>query len=1358
MSLELNLKFPTLNSVLVSFDDRETECLEFVSPLTAQNLDDIRWYLEVYSSQYMMDVDEERAAEIEACLDRWGEALFEAVFGARVTQRLFNEFQDLDERGRLVTISATRPEILGLPWELLRDPEGTFLMHENPRISVRRRLTGAGGGRRFYRPTPKDKLRMLFIISRPSDAGFINPRSDALAVMDAIAAEAAGQIEVEFLRPATLDALVKRLENDRLPRVDILHFDGHGVYDTDGRFWDEAKRSDRQMFTKGSREEAANTGYLLFEDETGKKALISAETLGNMLNHQRVGLIVLSACQSAAVKPSSEHNENETDESETQNDRDSPGVLGSVAARLTHGGIPAVLAMTHSVLVTTTRELFAQFYRGLARGQGMGEALDNARRHLYLHPERGTRVRGQQQEVTLRLQDWFLPALYQAGADTPLLLNAATKPDPTPEETAWGNLPEVQEAGFWGRSRELWLIERALTQKTRRLTIYGFGGEGKTYLAQEAGRWLHRTGLFDRVYFIDYSQYQGQDPVSYAVSVLSVALDRSLLDGQAVTAHLRTSKPVLLILDNLEALAAEPLRSLLDVAKVWSETGETRLLLTTRQPDFQHSDYPIEGSLRHQRLPLAGLGSEIDPNDALDYVQALMQLPPEPTTPKLERGPLIKLLALVKFHPLSIALVVRQLKERRIAEVGMRLAQLLTEMPVREGEGANPLVASLMLSLDRLDEAVRRWLPRLGVFEGGAFEDDLLAITGLGQTDKQSQASQLKQLLEQLKQGDFEGITAADTGLDAEQIQQFQQLIREQPEVLDMLLAQFGDADLTEGADESTWPTLRQSLETTGLIQAEYIPGLGVPFLKFHPTLAPVLWPQLSADEQTDLRTRHRQRYYQLSLHLYSEDDKNPLAIRAIARRELPNLMSAVRCAIAANDPDAVDFIDNVNRFLMIFGLGLDRQELTNQLEQLQGEAGSRTWYLARSNEGEALRGAGQVAEALAVFREVLAGLGDAPSYERCLTLGRIGRCLGAQGQAAQAAECYRAAIAVAEQLAPSAGVTRQRGLLYTDLGDVLRASGDFAGARSAYETSLAIKQEIGGDDRGEAVVNGQLGTLALVQGDLAEAETRYKVALETFQQLQEPASEATAWHQLGMVYEEAEEWEAADHHYRESARIKEAQGNLAGAAQTWNQLALVNAGAGRVEAAKSWYEKAIEGGKAAQDWLPVSRALNNLAELLQSQPDPSPTDLATARQHAEAALAIKQTLDPTAAIWTTYNILAKIAEKQGRESEARAYRQQARQAKANYAGTQHELTKHARLIIAVVMAIGGDTAAQEQLSEMLQTRAQNGWTNLVAAIRRILDGDRDETTLFDSLDPEDSMIIQTILQGIADPSNLPPQ
>ncbi|MBW4484117.1 MAG: CHAT domain-containing protein [Tildeniella torsiva UHER 1998/13D] len=1356
MALELNLRFPDPSQVVIKLGEVESDRLDFASPLSANVLEDIRWYLEVYSAQYTADVDDQRAEAIAANLSTWGAALFEAVFSDRAAQRLLNTFQDSDETGRLITISARHPAILGLPWELLRDPAGTYLLHETPRISVRRRLAGAGGGRSAFRFRPQASARILFVISRPSDAGFINPRSEAQAIMRAIAAEAAGRVDVEFLRPATLDALVQRLEDTTRPRVDILHFDGHGVYDADGRHWEDAKLSDRLMLTKGSRQEAQDVGYLLFETAEGTQALISAETLGDMLHRQQIGLMVLSACQSAAVGSGT------NDDSST----DSPGVMGSLAARLTHAGIPAVLAMTHSVLVAATEALFGQFYQNLGRGQGMGEALDNARRYLYRHPERGTRLRGQSQAaITLRLQDWFLPALYQAGTDTPLLLpfdSAQGTPSRSlsgaeGSEAEGGNLPEMQEAGFWGRSRELWQIERAFVQGTRRLTISGFGGQGKTYLAQEAGRWLHQTGLFERVCFVDYAAYQGQDPVSYAVSTLATVLGQSLIDASAATAQLRQTA-TLVILDNLEALEPGPQRALLDAAKPWSEAGHSRVLLTTRQPDLAHPDYKTEGSRQHICLPLRGLGSEIYPNDALDYFAALRALPPAPATPPPDRAALVKLFALVDFHPLSMGLLGRQLKTRRIAEVGQRLAELLQASPVRAGEAPNPLVASLMLSLDRLDDQARQWLPRLGVFQGGAFEDDLLAITGLGLTEQESQALQTRRVIEQLLSIDPRDWTPDNTGLSTEQLQQIRQAIQETPNFLHDQLAQLPDIrEFAEGANETTWPALRQALESTGLIQAEYIPGIGVPYLKFHPTLAPVLWAQVPAAAQADLQIRHRQRYYQLSGYLYQQDRQNPLAARAIARRELPNLMQAVNQAIAAADPDAVDFGDNVNRFLEVFGLGQDRAALAQKLGLLQGEAGSRNWYLARSNQGETLLSAGRYGEALALFTEVLQGLGEAPSYEQCVTLTRIGRCFRFQGQAAQAAECYRAGIALAEQLEPGDSVTRQRGFLHTDLGDVLREMGNYAGAKDAYEESLRVC-EILDDARGAAVNQIQLGSLFLVQKDLAEAATRYQAALKTFQGLREPASEAVVWHQLGMVYQEARQWDEAERHYRESARLKEEQGMIGGsngAVTTWNQLANLNQLAGRVEGAIAWYEKAIAGGKAAGDSLGVSVRLSNLANLLQSKPHPSAADLATARHHAEAALAIKQTLDPAAAeIWKTYGLLGAIADKQGQADPARAYRQQARQAKAAFAGTQYELQRHGQLIGAVSMA-ALQPDLQAQLEPILHQQESHGWTDLVAAIRRILNGERDEDSLVEPLDTEDSMIVSAILQGIADPTTL---
>ncbi len=215
-------------------------------------------------------------------------------------------------------------------------------------------------------------------------------------------------------------------------------------------------------------------------------------------------------------------------------------------------------------------------------------------------------------------------------------------------------------------------------------------------------------------------------------------------------------------------------------------------------------------------------------------------------------------------------------------------------------------------------------------------------------------------------------------------------------------------------------------------------------------------------------------------------------------------------------------------------------------------------------------------------------------------------------------------------------------------------------------------------------------------EGRLDEAARRYREALALFQQLREPASEAVLWHQLGRVFEESRQWGESERHYREAARIDAERGNLAGAAQTWNQLAMVSKNAGKPDAAEMWYRKAIEGFRANAERINLSKALGNLADLLQSQPG----RLAEARELAEEALGISKTLDPGAAeIWSTYNILAEITDREAAATadptrrqqltdQARQHRQAARQAKRNFAGTQYQMQQIMPFVVGVVMAV----------------------------------------------------------------------
>ena len=460
MSAELNLRFVHDHRVVVTRrdlrDDDGSGELSFANPIADKDLLDIQWYVETYGAHSLGDPDDGEGQRIAAQLPRWGKKLFHAVFQHPDAARLFYAFQNAEDQHRLLTISAGYPAILALPWELLHDaslPDGTFLFHEKPSISIRRRVAGALKGREAFAFVPKDRAHLLFVVSRPEDVGFLDPRADAQPVLDAIDWHAPGRVSWEFLRPPTFDALLERLDDHGKPVVDILHFDGHGVFDREGglpRRHEQAHRirhgEDRVREGVADTEQPPNTGYLIFETTDGLPDFVSADRLGANLHRHKVALVILSACQSATVGPGHVTNGDKKDTNDKNEESSTQRPMGSVAARLTATGIPSVLAMTHSVLVATTRALFAEFYKELGRRKDIGEALDGARRHLFNHPEKYEVQRGSVR-VPLRLQDWFLPALYQQGADGPLLDEALGKP-PTKTPAIPNNLPRAPEGGF----------------------------------------------------------------------------------------------------------------------------------------------------------------------------------------------------------------------------------------------------------------------------------------------------------------------------------------------------------------------------------------------------------------------------------------------------------------------------------------------------------------------------------------------------------------------------------------------------------------------------------------------------------------------------------------------------------------------------------------------------------------------------------------------------------------------------------------------------------------------------------------------------------------------------------------------
>lgn len=665
----------------------------FEPPLRDEVLDELRWYLETFH-KWPVGPDYYRAEDVEAELEVWGRLLRDSVIAETDAARLWQQFVDAEAESKLLTVDATDPRVLRLPWELLADDEGHIFAQG---IGVRRRLRK--GTNVSVKPLALP-VRVLVVVARPDDAGFIDPRADALPLLDAL--EALGeQVVIEFLYPPTLKALSARLRSRQKPAVHVVHFDGHGVYDA-----------------------LLGQGYLLFENDNHQGDRVDANRLGTLLSSYKVPLMVLSACQSATQKEANPY--------------------ASVAARLIRAGVGSVLAMNYSVLVMTAQKFVGAFYGALAEGRTVGQAVDEGRFELLADEDRHTLTRrdnkGKLVEQTLRLRDWFLPALYQQKQD-PVVFSIQTsevshreashletsevltkKPQALTNPHAPGGLPAEPIHGFHGRTREMLNLERALAERAI-VVLHGFGGMGKTALAAEAGRWFYRTGRFaGGAAFVSFEHGGSLSQLcSWVGQAVSGDPDFMLGEGdpvEKVTEWLR-QQPALLILDNVESVVGnnplmptEELSSILDAVWRWSQTG-ARILITTR--DTTLNDARFMPSKRCIHLPLQGLAK----NDALRLAKAVLD-DHAIDRATIERDALEQLMERLGGHPLSLYLALPHLRQYTPADLSARFEKLLPGFTKGAAKERNEsLAVSLDFSLRRLGDDTRAALPALALFQDG---------------------------------------------------------------------------------------------------------------------------------------------------------------------------------------------------------------------------------------------------------------------------------------------------------------------------------------------------------------------------------------------------------------------------------------------------------------------------------------------------------------------------------------------------------------------------------------------------------------------------------------------------------------
>ncbi|MEO5913792.1 MAG: CHAT domain-containing protein [Luteolibacter sp.] len=329
----------------------------------------------------------------QAFLEAFGDELFRTLFPGEV-RILYNIARYQHARRRLnIVFTSMIPWVADLPWEIAFDSSvDAFLSCADVRF-IRNVLTSTPANR--IEPD-RDKLRILVVAAQPAGLGSLSVDDERKAIYESFRPLIDSQLaEVEVLTGVTAELLHIKLRTPELSRFDVLHFIGHGEFDT---------RDD--------------TGYLIFESEDRRSQRISSASFLNIVRSRDIRVIFLNACETGRGNGSSYNR--------------------GVAMALARDGIPAVVANQYSVIDRSASLFSLHFYACLAHGLNLGDAMREARIAI--------------QYKGVEPMDWGVPVLFASQPDArlcklnPNFMPATFMPPPLPpapvrDEPAEGAAP-----------------------------------------------------------------------------------------------------------------------------------------------------------------------------------------------------------------------------------------------------------------------------------------------------------------------------------------------------------------------------------------------------------------------------------------------------------------------------------------------------------------------------------------------------------------------------------------------------------------------------------------------------------------------------------------------------------------------------------------------------------------------------------------------------------------------------------------------------------------------------------------------------------------------------------------------------
>lgn len=369
------------------------------------------------------------------------------------------------DRRRTLLIEADAPDILHLPWALLRPPGHDFLCND-PLFALCYRPSLDAVDDKFPRAVPSGPLKLLLMVAAPNSP---DPRP-ALREEAALLRSVARANSTIVLKIAELGTFKELQQQIRAMQPTMLHLVGYTRLGRScsscrvvGQAYDQGCRVCGAVLT------TAAEPFFAFEDESGQIDWQSGAMIRERLApHRDLQCVLVSALH-----------------------RDGPPPITAVAdlcRSIASRALPLVVGWACSLTAPGAVVFAGDVYRQLTAGA----VIDAAVAHAHI----ARRAAGS----TSRVLTWPAPVVYAATSRMELVAPSVTRTDQEPPATlALRPLPGATVGAtscFVGRRAEMQRLTPALLRgTTQTLILTGARGSGKSVLATALARLLAAEGF-----------------------------------------------------------------------------------------------------------------------------------------------------------------------------------------------------------------------------------------------------------------------------------------------------------------------------------------------------------------------------------------------------------------------------------------------------------------------------------------------------------------------------------------------------------------------------------------------------------------------------------------------------------------------------------------------------------------------------------------------------------------------------------------------------------------------------------------------------------------------------------------------